>query len=605
MTGDKRRRQPLLSWLFVAAVIGGAASLAVLQYRWIGEVSVAERERLHSSLQVSLNRLSLDFNQELTSACLALLPERAIDDPAERREEYAARFAAWHESSRRSALIRNVYVVAPEDGTVKLYRLDSETGEASVASWPPNWGGMRDALQARLAPSDFDHRGPGPVIDETTNVLVVPYFGRTRRDSRPAAWNELESLLVEVNLDYVGQTVIPELLQRDLGGTNDYQAEVVARDNPQSVIFTSSPGLHIGRSADASVHLFDVRMETIFRRLNALGMGFVPRGGRMGPGGPGAPGGPPPREGFRGMRRREPEFPGYDRGRWVLAVRHRFGSLEGAVSRARIRNLGVTSGLLLLMVAAVVALVQFTRRSEKLAHLQMEFVAGVSHELRTPLSVMRTAGHNLQGRVSSDPARVQRYGSLIEQESEKLTAMVEQVLRFANADAGRLIGAQEPVPVAGLIEDAMNADRRLIDESQCAVEKTIQPGLPPVFADANSLKHALQNLISNAAKYGKCGGWIGITAVAVNAAIEIRIADRGPGIPAGELNQIFDPFYRGKKAVQDQVHGTGLGLSLAKRIVEAHGGTLSVNSEPGAGTEFVMRIPAAAEHQHEFAHSSG
>jgi signal transduction histidine kinase len=89
------------------------------------------------------------------------------------------------------------------------------------------------------------------------------------------------------------------------------------------------------------------------------------------------------------------------------------------------------------------------------------------------------------------------------------------------------------------------------------------------------------------------------------AAVEIRVADRGPGIPAGEMGHIFDPFYRGKMAVDDQIHGTGLGLSLAKRIVDAHGGSITVKSEPGMGTEFTMRIPAApAERIDEFAESA-
>jgi signal transduction histidine kinase len=264
-------------------------------------------------------------------------------------------------------------------------------------------------------------------------------------------------------------------------------------------------------------------------------------------------------------------------------------------------------GILLLISATVAALVRFTRRAQALAELQMEFVAGVSHELRTPLSVMRTAGHNLQGRMSSDPARVQKYGALIEAESEKLTGIVEQVLRFANAKAGRVIGRLETVQVPGLISDAIEADRRLIEESGCSVEKKIEPALPEIAGDATTLKHALQNLLSNAAKYGGKGGWIGVSAGTETnesgPAVVIRIADRGPGIPSREVKQIFEPFYRGRSAIEDQIRGTGLGLSLTKRIVEAHGGTITVHSDPGVGTEFVVKIPAATHSQHEFANS--
>jgi len=260
------------------------------------------------------------------------------------------------------------------------------------------------------------------------------------------------------------------------------------------------------------------------------------------------------------------------------------------------------AGILLLILATVAALIRFTRRAQKLAELQMEFVAGVSHELRTPLTVMRTAGHNLQGKISSDPARVQRYGALIQEESQKLTSVVDQVLRFANVKAGRVIGERRPLKVDELIEDALEP------ESGCAIEKHIAAGLPAISGDPTTLKIALQNLLSNAAKYGT-GDWIGVSASVEHdrngPMVEIAIADRGAGIPPGEIGKIFDPFYRGQRAMADQVHGTGLGLSLAKRILEAHGGALAVRSEAGKGTEFLMRIPAAPlEETHEFANSA-
>jgi signal transduction histidine kinase len=253
-------------------------------------------------------------------------------------------------------------------------------------------------------------------------------------------------------------------------------------------------------------------------------------------------------------------------------------------------------------------LVQFTRRAQKLAQLQMEFVAGVSHELRTPLSVIRTAAHNLGGRVISNANQVQRYGALIAEQTEKLTGIVEQVLLFSNARAGRVISTREAVSVDGVIEDALAACARVLEESRCSVEKRVEAGLPPIFGDATALQRVLLNLISNAAKYGGESGWIGVFASAPvkpdGAMIEIRVADHGPGIPSDELGHIFDPFYRGKRAVEDQIHGTGLGLSLVKQIIEAHGGTVTAHSELGKGAEFVVRIPAApADQIDEFADS--
>jgi signal transduction histidine kinase len=123
------------------------------------------------------------------------------------------------------------------------------------------------------------------------------------------------------------------------------------------------------------------------------------------------------------------------------------------------------------------------------------------------------------------------------------------------------------------------------------------------------LTHAVKNLITNAAKYGSTGDWIGISAAMRNngrSLVEIRIADRGEGVEPDELQQIFEPFYRGKKAVAEQIHGTGLGLSLVKRIVEAHEGTITVENASPRGTAFVIRLPTApAQLTHEFENSTG
>lgn len=287
-----------------------------------------------------------------------------------------------------------------------------------------------------------------------------------------------------------------------------------------------------------------------------------------------------------------------------MAVRHRAGSLEALVERGRWRNVAILSGLLLMMLGALAALIRFTQREQRLAKLQMDFVAGISHELRTPLSVIKTAAHNLQGGLVSNPKQIQRYGALIRDESDRLTGIVEQVLRFAGALAGRVVQVREPVEVEALIDEAVAATTRITDEAGCLVERDIAPDLPQVSADPVALKHALINLISNAAKYGFSGGWIGVKARLDAGAVAITVADRGPGIAKKDQPYLFDAFYRGKKAIEDQVHGTGLGLNLVKRIAEAHGGTITLKSELGTGTEFTLRIPpgpARTSEEDEFA----
>jgi signal transduction histidine kinase len=282
---------------------------------------------------------------------------------------------------------------------------------------------------------------------------------------------------------------------------------------------------------------------------------------------------------------------------WDLFARHRAGSLEAMVSRTRQRNLAVTAGVLLLMAAAVGALVRYTRRAQRLAAMQMEFVAGVSHELRTPLTVIHTAAYNLQGKLAANPAQVERYGALIQRESARLKELVEQALQFAGAQAGRVVQQLDPLSVEAAIEEAVEASRAAIEASGCVLEKEIQGELPPVLGDPAALSRALHNLLANAAKHGAEGKWIGLFASAVgegrNAVVEIRVADRGRGIPKEEQKHVFDPFFRGRRAVQEQVHGAGLGLNLARRIVEAHGGGIAVKSQLMKGTEFTIQLPAA------------
>jgi signal transduction histidine kinase len=541
MNVEPNQRRAVLSWLFVGTLLVLCGVLGVLQYRWIGEVSLAARDRLRGSLQASLDRLSRDFNSEIATACRALLPANPSPTTQPSEAELAARYEQWRKTARHGQIFRAIAIAEPQ-----LRRLNLETGAFETTAWPAEWKAIRE--RQRRGP-------PGPPPEDQVPAFELPLFGMPPRGA-PST-----SLIFELNLPYVREVMLPELIQRHLG--SDYQVEVVTRATQPTVIYQSDPGAPqpTAASADASIGLFEVQFDQIFRLEGPPGAGG---GGR----GPGA--GP---------------------GRWQMLVRHRSGSLEAVVAQARWRNLAVTAGVLLLMVASVAALVRFTRRAQKLAALQMDFVAGVSHELRTPLAVIHTAAYNLRGAVARNPSQVERYGVLIQRESGRLKELVEQVLQFAGAKAGWVIQEPEPLPVEAVIEAA-------IIESQCAVEKRIDPGLPPILGDPVALQHALQNLIGNAAKYGTEGGnWIGVFASQTRdqeqAMVEIRVADRGPGIPEDEQKHIFEPFFRGRRAVEDQIHGAGLGLNLAKKIVEAHGGSIRVKSEPMKGAEFIVRIPAA------------
>jgi signal transduction histidine kinase len=595
---DTLQQRSWLAWATVGVLAVLCVSLALLQNHWIAEVSRAERERLQQQLQTELSHLSREFNAEIANACAGLMPSYPEIEELGREKAYANRYLQWKQSHDR--IFSRIALAVPHDVSLDLRNLDREKAEFSPAAWPAEWSAARDELLARLNHTGLFGRVPaGP-----SNLITVPRFGGPGQP-------EQEWLVVEVNLEYVRGTMIPELLRRYLaagGAKLDYQAEVVESADPSKVIFRSASGTdnRILRSHDAAVPLFDINLFAVMRLRQPQMRGFY-RGG-SGPPPPGLPGPPPgglgPPPGGPGDMPRPPGA-----ARWQLLVRHQAGSLEAVVSRARWQNLATSLGILLLILATVAALVRFSRRAQRLAELQMNFVAGVSHELRTPLTVIRTAAFNLRGKIAARPEQVERYGALIHDESEKLEMLVEQVLRFSSARAGHAIRAREPVAIETVIDEGLRSTSAAIAGSKCIVEKQIEADLPLVLADQLAMKHAFQNLVENAIKYGTEGSnWIGVFASRApgqnGAAIEVRVADRGPGIPSDEQEQIFDPFFRGRRAIEDQVHGTGLGLNLVKTIVEAHGGTIRVKSEPSKGTEFVMTIPAAPpELQDEFADS--
>ncbi len=588
MNRPSNKRPAPLSWLFGASLLVLCGVLGFLQYRWIEEVSVAARERLHASLQASLARLSQDFDAELSAACRTLLPgPETPPEPQAIEAAISAHYRQWAGTAGHAHLFRRIAMAAPEGDGVALRNLSLDQGSFESVTWPAEWAPIEQRIAARLSAEAREGRGgPRPPLETGGTVFEIPVFRMREPGAPPGPFGRREAawLIFDLNLQYARDVMLPELVQRHLesGGNLDYQVEVLTRTATPMVIYQSDPGesRRFAASADASVDLFAVEYAQIFRRWLAAG-----------------------------LRRTAPQAPGFQRagarvratsmpGRWQLFVRHRAGSLEAVVAQARWRNLAVTAGVMLLMLASLGALVRFTRRSQKLAEMQMDFVAGVSHELRTPLTVIHTAAYNLRGKVAQNPAQVERYGELIQSESGRLKELVEQVLQFAGSEAGRIIRERKPVSVESVIEGTMESSRAVLQSARCVIEKSVDPGLPPVIGDPTALQHALQNLVSNAAKYGAAGNhWIGVFASQATddrqAVVEIRVADRGPGIPEDEQKHIFDPFFRGRRAIADQVHGTGLGLSLTKKIVEAHGGSIRVKSEPAKGTEFIVRIPAA------------
>lgn len=270
---------------------------------------------------------------------------------------------------------------------------------------------------------------------------------------------------------------------------------------------------------------------------------------------------------------------------------------------ALVRLIAVLVFCLLSGSLAVLAIQRAQLRSERhMAKLQMDFVAAVSHELRTPVATIFSAAENIRDGLPQDREKFMEQGAVITHYASQLSDLVDQVLLFTTTAEGKPWHAVQPLAVSHILETALNNTRSLLRELVIHVEAEVAPGLPMVAGDLGSLSRCLQNLIVNAVKYGGPDKWVGVFAEIDDAGVsgrqvQIRVQDHGIGIKNSELPFVFDPFYRSARVVEAQIRGTGLGLAIAKRSAEAFGGTLSVESQVGVGSVFILRLPVYPDAQ--------
>ncbi len=640
-------------FVVAAALLGLIVLLATLQYRWLGQVSAAERERMKASLATSASGFARDFDREVTRAYLTFQV-----DPVHEGDSLAARMASLHDSwratSRYPRLIKDVYLVprVSERGAPQLQRFNPTTRFIEPVEWPTSLETVRKQLSVQAEGSAPATLGPGTtmvirsmpnVVWESVPALVVPMpmvlvnqivagtaLPQLRQDLRTTA--TMAYTILELDKQYVSAEMLPALAQQHFNATAEgvaYEMAVVNTAAKEAVYssassFTPDPAAEM----DASADMFQVRLQDFepmaseVRRFTSFATRIdtprlegtatrtdeVRRTIR------------PPHSGTLVMRESSPvsillqqHVPGTERkaieagiaaattrmtvnpSKWRLVVKHPSGSLETAVSSLRRRNLLVSSGILGILGVSIGFLVVSTRRAQDLARQQMEFVAAVSHELRTPLAVIRSAADNLADGVVHDHPQVRKYGDLVRGEGRRLTEMVEQILELAGIQSGQRGFALTAIPVPPLVRHVVHASSTLIEQAGLEVQYDFPDTLPPVLGDEQGLRRVFQNLVGNAIKYGASGGWIGISARASGREVQVTVADKGMGIEAAEQAHIFDAFYRTPEVIAAQIQGAGLGLSLVQRIVEAHGGRVTVRSAPGQGSEFTVHLSSATE----------
>lgn len=509
--------------------------LASLQYRWVGELSELEHRRMSGNLRAAADGLGQDLDRDLRELWQAFQPGKAniLGDLSEEYAEWMADFAF-------PRLIKSVFWVT-RNGELEIKEFNLEEGRFDEASWPPELERLRKQL-GELNESMIDPLYADPLM------LVIP---QDKLDTQTWA-----VLLLDAHVLF--EKLLPARVQEYFGPLRelDYLIWIVDRRDGDRLIYASDPTIEKPDLSNPDVErgVFELESETMR----------------------------PARGGGQYL--------------WAILVKHQAGSLEAVVESSRRRNLLASLIVVLFFAASVVVLVLNTRKAQMLADQQMDFVTGVSHELRTPIAGVSSLSQNLADGVVQDSGQVKEYGKAIHQESRRLSNMVDSVLQFSALRSGRQLYQLRPVAP----EDAI---QRAIDSLVPGVldpfdfRQDIEEGLPIIMGDERALSSAIRNLISNSMKFSQPKARIEVSGRYRDGKgggeVILSVEDEGRGIPAEEMPHITKPFYRGRAARNDQVEGSGLGLSIVKDVVEAHGGRLAVSSQPGKGSCFSLHLPVA------------
>jgi signal transduction histidine kinase len=279
----------------------------------------------------------------------------------------------------------------------------------------------------------------------------------------------------------------------------------------------------------------------------------------------------------------------------ALGIKFQGTSVEALGRNWVYRSFLILGVLSLLLVGGLALTYRSVSKEVALARLKSDFVSNVSHELRTPLSLIRLYAETLElGRVK-EHEKVAGYYRIIRQESERLTALINNILDFSRIEAGRKEYEFRSTDLAELVTDTLENYRDQIDGQGFTFEQDIDSSLPPVKVDREAIARSLVNLVNNALKYSDREKFIGVRLYRTDESLKLEVADRGIGIARNEQPKIFEKFYRAGDPLVHNTKGSGLGLSLVRHIAHAHGGEVEVESSPGKGSTFTLSLPFATD----------
>ena len=231
------------------------------------------------------------------------------------------------------------------------------------------------------------------------------------------------------------------------------------------------------------------------------------------------------------------------------------------------------------------------QKQRELESLRRDLIAWVSHDLQTPLTSMRAILEALSDGVVEDPETVKRYLYTAQRDVRSLSALIDDLFQMAQLDTGGFPLHRARASLSDLISDTLESFTELAKQGEILLEGNVDSDVDPVYMDTQAIGRVLNNLISNALRHTPPGGRVSLWGQRAGQSVEIKVSDTGEGIRAADLSHIFERFYRGEKSRNRGTGGAGLGLAIARGIVQAHGGDIRVESEIGKGTQFTFYLP--------------
>jgi signal transduction histidine kinase len=532
------------------------ALLGYQQYRWISRVAEVEAQTSRQKLDASLKAFADDFDTEITRTNLAfigLVAQSRSDVLSKARE----RLHVFQELSDYPALIGSIDV---EEGLPDPYTINPGP--------PPSL-----TVPAFVREANSSKRRSKPGASFSLQLATGMRF-----ETGTGVGMQLGSIPLRIRIiidqKYIVSSLLPRMLEHHLGLSAEHYDVLIRSAKANSLVLQW--GAESKRPWESARRIFAIRPDCLVGKADRTSVTTV---------------GPFTQDMASLLRKSEScgDTPNPVSGLWIVNIRAQ-PSLSETVDSAKRQNVAISFGVMLVLAMAIGILFVSARRARELAALHEQFAAGVSHELRTPLSVISSASENLADGVVENADQMRRYGKMIRAHSEQLSEMVENALWFARREARHEMEVGE-VDVEELVSTAAGTCSRMLQESGVVLERDLEPGLPTIRGNRTLLLHGLQNLLSNVARYGRSGKWARIRAERVRSEVVFTVEDHGDGIPPEEVARVFEPFYRGKRAKQTNLAGLGLGLSLVRRIVEAHAGKIQLRPEHNLGTTITFTIP--------------